>query len=104
MARVSRADPGDRYREEFKEGSRRAKEARKNVAQQVSDMVISGELTGSRDHAAARLREVLQAEGAGDTHVLRAAVMEASAALASWAVDIDLRHPSSEPYANGSRG
>jgi hypothetical protein len=48
------------------------------------------ELTGSRSYLAERLRGIVEAEAAGDTFALRAAVMDLTVAGGAWLVAIDL--------------
>lgn len=71
--------------------TRRAEDARRTVAEQVTALVTEGGMTGSRDFLALRFRSLLEAERRGDQLALRAASVELSAAAALWAVDIDVK-------------
>lgn len=69
------------------------------VAVQLSEAIVSGDLTGSKDFAALHLRNVADAERRGDPLVVRAAVLETSHAFAAWAVQLDLATPAPPPDA-----
>lgn len=66
---------------------------RRTVAEQVFLLVDEAEGPGSRDHVSGKIRAVIAAEKVGDPHVLRAAVMELSAAASLWCLGIDILHP-----------
>lgn len=93
MGYVSRSKPGRSDPEEWREGMRRAQAARKVVAKQVSDIIVTGELTGSRGYLAMRVREVAEAAEVDDPMLLRGSLVELAAAGGVWAAAVDLSAP-----------
>lgn len=77
--------------QEHTKGTKKARDARKNVAKQLAVLIEQREITGDRDLLAMRLRQVFEAEEEGDRDALRASVMEVTLAAAGWVVAIDLR-------------
>jgi hypothetical protein len=74
-------------------GSKKARQARRNVASQLDQLITEADLTGSRDLVARRITEVAAAARAGDSLSERAALMELATAAACTAASIDLEQP-----------
>lgn len=66
-----------------------AQGARRNVADQLVEMLIESQAGGSRNVVAVRIREVLEAESWREPRVMRAAIMELAVAAAAWAATLD---------------
>lgn len=90
---VSRSDPGASEPEEFRVGTKEARAVRASVAEQVTEMITSMDLTGSKGYVVRRLKELAAAEKSGDPMALNAAVMELAAASGAWAAQIQLTEP-----------
>ena len=90
---ISRSNLGTRYAAASIEGTRQARELRQNVADQLHEVIVETELTGSTDYVARRLREVADAERSGDDVTRRAAYLELSAAAAAMCVQIEMESP-----------
>lgn len=85
-----RAVGSSREPEEWRAASERARVVRSNVAQQVSELIVMADMTGSFDLVRDRVAQVGQARATGDPDVLRAAAMECSVAFGLLAVELDL--------------
>lgn len=92
-AGVSRSEPGDSDPEEFRVGTKEARAVRESVAEQLTEMITSMDLTGSKGYLVRRLKELAAAEKSGDPMALNAAVMELGAAAGAWATQIQLTEP-----------
>lgn len=88
-----RAVGSSREPEEWQQATAKAREARAVVGDQVRELIVAADVTGSRDYATERVRQVGLAARTGDPDLLRAAVVEASVAFGAWAVALDLRQP-----------
>ena len=86
--------PKDAQPREWIEGAEEAADARLNVAEQVWDLLLDRQMTGSEETLGLRLREMLLARRSGDAVALRAAVLEVSVSAAAYAVQLDLSEPS----------
>jgi hypothetical protein len=93
MARVSKADMTEKNPAEWVAGAKAARAARKNVSDQLTKLIESADLTGSRPLVARRIRELAGAQRSGDVAAERAALMELAVAASTSAADIDVRHP-----------
>jgi hypothetical protein len=71
-----------------------AREVAGTIAEQVEALIVDGDVMGGRAMFAARLAVVAAAERRGDPRVLRAAVIDAAAALGAWAAALDYVPPS----------
>jgi hypothetical protein len=91
--RISKAEMTEKNPLTWVEGSRKAKKARKNVADQIATLIEVADLTGSQDLVSRRVREYADALRAGDPADQRAALMELAVAAGSTAAAIDLTHP-----------
>lgn len=76
--------------QEWKDRSQEAREARLNVGQQFTDLLVEADMTGSTQLIAKRVRELVQAEKSGDEDVTRAASMELAVAAGLYAAGMDL--------------
>jgi membrane protein required for beta-lactamase induction len=65
--------------------------ARRNVADQVAELLIGSVSSGSRDIVALRIRSVLEAERRNEPRALRAAAVELAVAAGAWAAVLDVR-------------
>jgi hypothetical protein len=68
----------------------RGQGARRNVAEQIGNLLIESGFSGSKGVVAERLKKVLEAERRDEPRVLRAAVMELAVAAGAWVASIDL--------------
>lgn len=75
---------------EWVRGQEAARAARAAVAEQLTALLVGRGMTGDRAVLALRVRQLAEAEREGDPAVVRAAVMEVSAAAAAWCVSLDL--------------
>lgn len=87
---VSRADMGDKNPVEYREGVRRAREARGHVAEQLGALIESSDLTGSHSFVAQRIGNYAAAIKEGDQLVIRSALMELGVAVGATVASIDL--------------
>lgn len=76
--------------QEWKDRSQSAREARLNVGQQFTDLLVEADITGSPQLIAKRVRGLVEAEGSGDVTVMRAAAMELAVAAGVYAAGMDL--------------
>lgn len=76
--------------QEWKDRSAQARDARANVGQQLTDLLVEADITGSLAMIAKRVRELAQAEASGDMTVMRAASMELAVAAGVYAAGMDL--------------
>lgn len=83
---------GTREAEEWSEGELRHREARANVAAQVTDLLMLSDVGGGSSVLALRVRQYVEAERAGDPAATRAAALDLSAAGAATAANLDLLH------------
>lgn len=91
--RISKADMKPKDPIAWQEGATTARATRRNVAEQVSELILDADLTGSRDFVARRVSGYAAAVASGDPAAERAALMELSTAAACTAAAIDLAHP-----------
>lgn len=70
--------------ETYEAAERASAAARANVAAQLTDLLMTAELSGSRDLVAHRLQAVMEAERSDDRAVKRHARMELTLACALW--------------------
>ena len=89
---VSRAE-GKGDPEEYQASVKVARFARARTGDRIKEMIVDGDLTGSRDLLTKRLRTLVTAEAAGDPLLIHEALMEISVASAAYAVDLQLRTP-----------
>lgn len=73
------------------EGGTKADAARSNAGQQVFDLVVGSETTGSARMVAVRFGELIEATRTEDSLLIRAASMELARASVLYAVRLDLR-------------
>lgn len=71
------------------------------IAEQVEQNIIEGDVMGGRSVAVQRLRQVAAAEERGDRDVLRAALVDTAVAFGQWVAALDFRPP---PDTLPSRG
>ena len=64
--------------------------ARRNVAEQLGELLVESGYSGSKQLVADRLRTVLEAERRDEPRVLQSAVMELAVAAGAWVASIDL--------------
>lgn len=89
-------DPADWGRATERARRKRAAAAREvaaAVGEQVAELIEEGDIMGGRALVARRIEQVLAAERTGDRVLLRAAVMELSAASGAWVANLDLDVP-----------
>lgn len=92
-ASISRSEVTDSDPEEFRIGTKEAREVRENVACQLTSMITEMDMTGSQPYLVRRLRELNAAAKSEDPMALNAAVMEVAAAAGAWAASIQLTEP-----------
>lgn len=93
MARVSKANMGEKNPSEYAEGTQRAKRARKKVAGQLALLIEDAEMTGSDALVGRRVRAYAEAVKSGDHFAVRGALMELGQAAGATVAAMDLQAP-----------
>lgn len=76
---------------DWKRGQKAAREARENVAGQLSGALVDQDRTGSIELIRRRAGQLVEAEREGDRFVRRAAAWELALASAAYVVALDLQ-------------
>lgn len=90
-SRAERMVSTSRDREEWAQNTEAARAARANVADQVSELIVTADIMGGRTRVAMALRAVAMAEQRQDSDALRAAWMDVAAAAGGAAAALDVR-------------
>lgn len=80
-----------------------ATEVAENIARQIAENIMDGDVMGGRSVLVRRIRAVAAAEQTGDKDVLRAALMDGAVAFGQWIAALDFVPPESAATPKGSQ-